>query len=153
MVRDKCFKKLCYRCGILLVSCVSRLLLLCVQQHGQSVSCVLFGRNTCPVLTLDWVIFLQLGFLPWCSLPACAPLALQQCCHSHFQHHYTVSLFLPHWRRGWGRIEGSWVVGLKQGTWIYSTSATKRNLFVSFPFSMLADLEKFKPFLNAPQCS
>lgn len=43
--------------------CVSRLLLLCVQQHGQIVSCVLFGRNICPVLTLDWVIFLQLGFL------------------------------------------------------------------------------------------
>lgn len=96
---------------------------------------------------LAWVIFLRLGFFPWCSLPACASLVLQECCGMATLNIIRLALlFLAH-RRIWGKGQkGSWFLRLKQVTWIYSPSALRGSCFL--PFSTLADFGKFGPFLT-----
>lgn len=150
MVRDKCFKKL-YFIGE--VSCpVSRGCCFCVSSNMDRLYHV-FCLGGTYVLSSPWTEWFSCSWDFCVMQSACMCLPGTAAMLSQPPSASLGSLFLPHWRRGWERIEGELSCVVLSGTWIYSISATKRNLFVSFPFSTLADLGKSKAFLNVPQCS
>lgn len=117
MVRYKCVEKanILYVWSSFHVLCLKAAAFVC---PAIQTNCFMsFGweeHMSCPLSPLAWLIFLQLGFLPWCSLPACVCLAQQQCCGMAVVSIIrSVPLFRPHKRKAWEkgrRGVGSWVL-------------------------------------------
>lgn len=107
---------------------------------------------SCPFSPLAWLIFLQLGFLPWCSLPACVCLAQQQCCGmATVSIIRSTSLFLPHKRRAWGKgrrgVVGSWALSKGHE---FTVHWHQEELVCFLPFFQPCSFLEIQGILNPP---